>query len=79
MERRSSCRRGVGGGLAAARTFHDWGEAKKVLDTDTLTLLLQGQPKVIARRKQESDEVVIAVVSRIEVLQGRFATLLKGR
>jgi hypothetical protein len=30
----------------------------KVLDTDTLTLLLQGQPKVLQRRKQESDEVV---------------------
>jgi tRNA(fMet)-specific endonuclease VapC len=50
----------------------------KVLDTDTLTLLLQGQPKVLEHRKQESDEVVIAVVGRMEVLQGRFASLFKA-
>jgi tRNA(fMet)-specific endonuclease VapC len=50
----------------------------KVLDTDTLTLLLQGQPKVVERRRQESEEVVIGVVSRIEVFQGRFASLVKA-
>jgi tRNA(fMet)-specific endonuclease VapC len=50
----------------------------KVLDTDALTLLLQGQAKVLERRKQESDEVVIAVVGRMEVLQGRFASLFKA-
>ncbi len=50
----------------------------KVLDTDTLTLLLQGKPKVLERRKQESDEVVIAIVGRMEVLQGRFASLFKA-
>jgi tRNA(fMet)-specific endonuclease VapC len=50
----------------------------KVLDTDTLTLLLQGHARVLKRRTLESDEVVIAVVSRIEVLVGRFASLLKA-
>ena len=50
----------------------------KVLDTDTLTLLLQGQPKVLDRRKQESEEVVITIVGRMEVLQGRFASLFKA-
>jgi predicted nucleic acid-binding protein len=49
----------------------------KVLDTDTLTLLLQGHPKVLERRRQETQEVVIAVVVRMEVLQGRFASLFK--
>ena len=37
-----------------------------------------GQAKVVQRRMQETEEVVIAVVSRIEVLQGRFASLLKA-
>jgi tRNA(fMet)-specific endonuclease VapC len=50
----------------------------KVLDTDTLTLLLQGHPKVLQRRQQESDEVVIGVATRVEVLQGRFASLFKA-
>jgi tRNA(fMet)-specific endonuclease VapC len=50
----------------------------KVRDTDTLTLFMQGQPKVFQRRMQETEEVVIAVMSRIEVLQGRFATLAKA-
>jgi tRNA(fMet)-specific endonuclease VapC len=50
----------------------------KVLDTDTLTLLLQGHPKVVERRRQEAEEVVIAVVVRMEVLQGRFASLFKA-
>jgi predicted nucleic acid-binding protein len=49
-----------------------------VLDTDIRTLLLQGQPKVVERRRQETDLVVISIVSRIEVFQGRFATLLKA-
>ena len=49
-----------------------------VLDTDTLTLLLAGQPRVVQRRRQEEDGVVIASITRIETLQGRFATLLKA-
>jgi tRNA(fMet)-specific endonuclease VapC len=50
----------------------------KVLDTDILTLLLQGHSKVVERRRQESDEVVITVITRIEIFQGRFASLLKA-
>ena len=50
----------------------------KVLDTDTLTLLFQGHEKVVARRREETEDVVIALATRIEVLQGRFATLLKA-
>lgn len=49
-----------------------------VLDTDTLTLFLAGHPRVVERRRREEEEVVITVVSRIETLQGRFATLLKA-
>jgi predicted nucleic acid-binding protein len=50
----------------------------KVLDTDILTLLFQAQPKVVERRRQETENVVITVFSHIEVLKGRFATLLKA-
>lgn len=50
----------------------------KVLDTDTLTLFFQGRTEVVERRREETEEVAIAVVTRIEVLQGRFATLLKA-
>jgi tRNA(fMet)-specific endonuclease VapC len=50
----------------------------KILDTDILTLLLQGHAKVVECRRQETDIVVISIVSRIEIFQGRFATLLKA-
>src|SRR5262249_49529431 len=49
-----------------------------VLDTDTLTHLLRGQSKVTERRRQVTDEVVITVVTQIEVLRGRFDFLLKA-
>jgi tRNA(fMet)-specific endonuclease VapC len=49
-----------------------------VLDTDTLTHLLRGHPRVTERREQVTDEVVITVVTRIEVLRGRFDSLLKA-
>lgn len=50
----------------------------KALDTDTLTLFLAGHPRVLERRQQEDEEVVVAVITRIEMLQGRFASLLKA-
>lgn len=50
----------------------------KVLNSDTLTFLLTGQPKVVERRGQEEDEVVLTIINRIETLQGRFATVLKA-
>src|SRR5258708_3504083 len=49
-----------------------------VLDTDTLTFLITEHPRVAERYHRETDEVVITIISRIEVLQGRFATLLKA-
>jgi tRNA(fMet)-specific endonuclease VapC len=49
-----------------------------VLDTDTLTHLLRGHERVSLRRSQVADEVVLTVITRIEVLQGRFASILKA-
>jgi len=49
-----------------------------VLDTDTLTMYLRGHPLVVQRHRDAEDEVVISIISRIETLQGRFATLLKA-
>src|SRR5947208_2100199 len=78
VEGRSARRGGVARNPSASWAVLDRGGAMKVLDTDTLTLLLQGHPKVLEQRRQESDEVVIAAVSRSEVLLGRFASLLKA-
>ncbi|MCI0402462.1 MAG: type II toxin-antitoxin system VapC family toxin [Acidobacteria bacterium] len=50
-----------------------------VLDTDTLTLLATGHPRVLSRREQlPSEQIAITVVARIETLQGRFEFLLKA-
>jgi tRNA(fMet)-specific endonuclease VapC len=49
-----------------------------LLDTDILTLWLLGQPLVSKRVLGSSEDVATAVVSRIELLQGRFAYLLKA-
>src|SRR5438067_2050488 len=49
-----------------------------VLDTDTLTHLLLGHKLVTARRARATAEVVLTVVTRIEVLKGRFASVLKA-
>jgi tRNA(fMet)-specific endonuclease VapC len=50
----------------------------KILDTDILSLLFHNHPRVAERHRQESDEVAVTIVSRIQVLQGRFAMLLKA-
>jgi tRNA(fMet)-specific endonuclease VapC len=50
----------------------------KILDTDILSLLFHNHPKVAERHRQESDEIAVTIVSRIQVLQGRFAMLLKA-
>ena len=47
-----------------------------VLDTDTLSHLLAGHPRVSARRRATDDEVVITIITRIETLQGRFSTIV---
>ncbi len=49
-----------------------------VLDTDTLTHLLLGHKRVTERRAQATTEVVLTAITRIEVLQGRFASVLKA-
>jgi tRNA(fMet)-specific endonuclease VapC len=48
----------------------------KILDTDTLTFFLGGRQQIVERFRQETDEVATTVMNRIEILQGRFATLL---
>jgi predicted nucleic acid-binding protein len=50
----------------------------KVLDTNMLTHLFEGHPRVIQRFEQETDEVATTIISRLEILQGRFAMLLKA-
>jgi len=50
----------------------------KILDTDVLALFFHGHRRVVAHHHQESDEVAVTIVSRIQVLQGRFAMLLKA-
>jgi tRNA(fMet)-specific endonuclease VapC len=49
-----------------------------LLDTDIMTLWLLGQPVVSKRVLETSDLVATTVVSRIEVLRGRFEYLLKA-
>src|SRR5215510_14882503 len=49
-----------------------------VLDTDTLTHLLRGHKRVTEKRAQATAEVALTIVTRIEVLQGRFAFMLKA-
>jgi tRNA(fMet)-specific endonuclease VapC len=51
-----------------------------VLDTDTLTLAHTGHVKVSERfRKIDPSSVAITIVTRIEILQGRFASILKAK
>lgn len=50
----------------------------KILDTDTLTHLFQGHQRTVERFERETDEVAMTIISRIEILQGRFAMLLKA-
>lgn len=49
-----------------------------VLDTDMLSHLLRGHPRVKERVAQATSEVVLTVATRIEQLQGRFAAVLKA-
>ena len=48
-----------------------------ILDTDTLSLFMDGQERVTERVHQES-AIPIAIITRIEILQGRFASILKA-
>lgn len=49
-----------------------------VLDTDTLTHLLRGHARVVARRTREPADVALTAVTRIEVLRGRFDAVVKA-
>src|SRR5437867_12467719 len=50
-----------------------------VLDTDILSLLFAGHPPVLGRQTTvPSSEIAITIVTRIEVLQGRFDFLLRA-
>src|SRR6266567_3081862 len=49
-----------------------------VLDTDTLSVLLRGQERVTQRTRASQQDIVITVISRIETLLGRFASILKA-
>jgi tRNA(fMet)-specific endonuclease VapC len=48
-----------------------------LLDTDTLTHLLKCHARVVARAKEAGD-VAITIITRIEVPQGRFASIVKA-
>lgn len=49
-----------------------------LLDTDIMTLWLLGQPVVSRRVLETSDVIATTVVSRIELLRGRFEYVLKA-
>ena len=48
-----------------------------LLDTDTLSLLMRHHPRV-TKRIAESEPVSITVATRLEILQGRIASVLKA-
>jgi tRNA(fMet)-specific endonuclease VapC len=43
-----------------------------------LSLLFAAHPRVTERYRQTSDEVVTTLVTRIEILEGRFASIIKA-
>ncbi len=50
----------------------------KVLDTNTLTHLFGGHQRVVEALGRESEDIATTVISRIEILKGRVAMLLKA-
>ncbi len=49
-----------------------------LLDTDVLSLFFTDHKQIIERVGQAQDKVATTIVSRIEILQGRFASVLKA-
>jgi tRNA(fMet)-specific endonuclease VapC len=50
-----------------------------LLDTDTLTYLHEGHPRVLQRLQNSDDpEIAVTVISKVEMLRGRFDFLLKA-
>jgi len=48
-----------------------------LLDTDTLSLLMRHHPG-LTKRIADSEPVAMTIVSRLEILQGRIASILKA-
>ncbi len=49
-----------------------------LLDTDTLSLLFAAHSQVTEHFEKEQDEVATTIITRIEMLEGRFASVLKA-
>jgi tRNA(fMet)-specific endonuclease VapC len=49
-----------------------------LLDSDILSLILAGNSTVVARLHRAEDELAITVITKVEVLRGRYDFLLKA-
>jgi tRNA(fMet)-specific endonuclease VapC len=49
-----------------------------VLDTDILTLYFRNHPRVVQKVREAEDRVVTSIISRMEILERRFANLRKA-
>jgi tRNA(fMet)-specific endonuclease VapC len=49
-----------------------------MFDTDTLTLYFNGRAQIQQRLDSADEDPVVSIVSRIEVLRGRFDSVLKA-
>jgi tRNA(fMet)-specific endonuclease VapC len=49
-----------------------------LLDTDMLTLLFQGHARVGSRMRSAQEDVATTIITRIEVLRGRFDAIFKA-
>ena len=51
-----------------------------LLDTDTLSLLFRNHPQVLERfqRHRPDEKVTISILTRVEILRGRFDALIKA-
>jgi tRNA(fMet)-specific endonuclease VapC len=50
-----------------------------VLDTDTVTLLEHGHERTTERLRRTTEPVATTLITRIEILSGRFASVLKAK
>jgi tRNA(fMet)-specific endonuclease VapC len=49
-----------------------------LLDTDTLSLLLAGNAPVLSRLQRTEEDLAITVITKVEILRGRYDFLLKA-
>jgi predicted nucleic acid-binding protein len=49
-----------------------------LLDTDTVTLAVAGHKQLRERIEQADDTIAVTIITRIEILQGRFDYLRKA-